>query len=190
MIRSKNTKQQQSQIEAKRKRSEKESEEKTTNSDAADAQEEARSEQHKKPKQKHDAGTDASEIEAFLAMSGRKTRSQVRNFAATANEVPQSSPEPTPSPTTETNNDPSSDQDYEVEGEDATANESVQDGDAICKICNFGGRLVQCQGNDCDVFVHRGCMFGGNSRPVDHPWYCGKCSRENRAQQRHGKQRL
>eukprot|EP00210_Caulerpa_lentillifera_P007254 g6940.t1 len=188
LIRSKNSKQQLSLVEVKRKRNE----EKLSNSEADEEPQVADLDQAKKQKQKHESSADMIDIEAILAMSGRKTRSQVRNFAAiSAQEVSQLTPNQTESQSSEISAN-SSDQDYEVDrdDDDEAHEESIHDDTGYCKVCGFGGRLVKCQGKDCEYYVHRGCMFGGNSRPMDLPWYCSKCSRENRAQQRQDKQRL
>lgn len=173
LVRSK-SKAQHTAMEAKRKRGDKACSEKSSSSNETAAP-------SKKLKQTHDPDPeDAVEADVlpFVAVPWRVTRSHARRGLTAANlEIcpAGSTLSEEESDTTSSNRLNRTDEDYEVDNrEDGSTSD-----EASCKVCGYSGRLIHCQGDACDVRVHRGCMIGNKTN--DAPWFCSKCARTNRA---------
>ena len=172
------SKAQQVAAEAKRKRGDKSTSEKsTTSSDFAAPT--------KKIKQKHETSEDVNQTTdmlAFDAVPWRVTRSHTRRGipANVPNVIAEgSSSSETLSEMSDSNRlDDVTDDDYEV-AQDSDDEQGSTNEEARCRVCGFGGRLIECSGPNCDATIHRACMYGGRGNETQ--WYCSKCARTQRA---------
>lgn len=166
LVRTKN-KSLQAALEAKRKRERSQSEQSSTTDEHAPS---------KKSKQKHETEDRNGDLLKFVATPWRVTRSHARiGFSIPTQNVEDPVSEES-SVDSSTSKNEATDEDYE-EANGSQEEESPSE-DAVCKVCGFGGRLIQCNGSNCDVFVHRHCMF--QNKTGDSEWYCSRCARSNR----------